>query len=267
MATSITIEDTSNATAIDSTSDWRNATNCLLDYWVSNYRCFSSGEVAAALRTHRPDLVFSVLSVGNYLRDLFYAGTLPQYVDQGMPIPPTQVPRLTEGKYPDRTSADVEVFVYCPTPDDGDAHDFEVFIPKPGETMADAPTPQPTQPKTQTQTLAILGAKVASVDIRAKVYDDKRMCVPRSAFELCVHLGGQPMQGGDPVYVKVEPDEAVITLTNLDPAAKPYDLSATRGRILFPSPDPAAPFVAGDVYHIKVDKGRLTIDLTTTANN
>ena len=267
MASTPTIEDQSNAQVITNATSWRVAVNELVDHWVRSNRCFSSGEVAAAIRTHRPDIRFSVLSVGNHLRDLFYARTLPQYNMQGTPLSPMQVPRLTEGKYVGRTPANVEVFVYCPDPVDGGAHDFEVFIPSPGETMADAPTPQPTQPKTPAQTIAILGAKVASVDIQAKVHDDKRLCVPRSAFELCVHLGGQPMQGGDPVYVKIETDEAIITLVNDDPSAKSYDLSATRGRILFPSPDPANPFVAGDVYQVKVDKGRLTVDLTQTVNN
>jgi len=264
MAHALKIEDPRNAQAIANSADWRTAVTDLLTFWMQEGRPFSSGEVSCALRTHRPELRFSHLSVGEHLRDLFYSQTLPPY-QTGQPY---QVPRLTEGLYPTRTRAGTEVFVYAPAPAEGDQHDFEVYIPEPGETIADAPaqavgqTQQAQQNGSGVTPVTIFGAKVANVDIKAKVHDDKRLCVPRSAFELSVHLGAQPMRGGEPVYVTVEPNVVSISLNDPGNGAKAYDLSQTRGRVLFPSPDPANPFAPGDVFQVKVEKGLLTIELS-----
>lgn len=262
MAHALKIEDPRNATAIVNSADWRGAVDDLLAFWASEERPFSSGEVASALRTHRPDLRFSVLKVGEYLRDTFYSQTMPSYAG-GQPF---QVPRLTEGLYPTRTPAGAEVFVYAPDPDEGDGHDFEVYIPEPGETIADAPQQAVPQTQQAQQTggptpVTIFGAKVANANIKARVHDDKRLCVPRSAFELSVHLGAQPMRGGEPVYVTMEPDKVTVSLADPGNGAKPYDLSQTRGRVLFPSPDPGKPFKPGEVFQVKVEKGVLTIDI------
>lgn len=257
----IAISCPSNGTAIGDTADWRAAVSNLIDHWAANGRCYSSGEVTAALRTHRPDLRFSVWSVGAYLRDLFYAGTMPAFIEVGGHAwPYLQVSRLTEGKYPNRTPADHLVFVYCCNADDGYNHDFEIFVPKPGETMADDPGPQPTQPRSPKETVDILGAQCGNSTIRARVHDDKRMCIPRKAFELFVHFNGQPMRGGDPVFVTVSEDAIKVNRDDSNPAARPYDLSKTRGRILFPSPDPAKPFKPGATYKIRVDANSLTVD-------
>ena len=284
MATQIEISDPSNKTPIGNpnpTDPWRPIVDALLSYWVSLGRCFSSGEVAAALREHAPQLRFSVLSVGDYLRGLFYGNTLPQYPDSANPGSFTQsfqVPRVTEGLYPDRTPAGVEVFVYCPSPTDGQVHQFEVFIPKPGgsETMADAPVPQPTQtsmaaadPTGKTPSaVAILGAKIAVADIRATVHNDKRLCIPRSAFESAVALSGNPMRGGDPVWVtQVGSIVTVSTSDPQDPSAKVYDVGRSEGRVLFPSLDPTIPFNVGDVFQVKVTSGQMTMDISKRANN
>ena len=265
----IEVKDPQNLTPIANCPDWRQAVDALLAFWIGLGRPFSSGEVAATLRVHRTDLRFKVTGVGEYIRDRFYSQSLPSYADDGsgQPCYPMQVPRLTVGKYPQRTPANVEVFVYAPTQTDGENHEFEIFIPNPGETMADAPTPAVTAPAPAAGSPAavqILGAKTADIALRAKVYadDPPRLCVPRSAFELCVHLGGSPMRGGDPVYVKVTDTEAVVTLKQDDPTAKVYDLAIERGRVLFPSNDPTKPFVTGDTYDVKVTGGKIVVDLT-----
>jgi len=264
----IPINDPSNGAKLTGHADWRTAVNALLDYWTANLRCFSSGEVAATLREHRPDLRFSVLSVGEHIRDLFYAQTLPQYPG---PVDAVMVPRVTEGLFPNRTPAGIEVFVYGPEQQECLDHDFEVFIPHPGESQTDAPpvsqgqTAMANADKTgQTLTaVAILGAKVASLDIRAKVHTDLRLCVPRSAFELAVHLGGTPMSGGDPVWVKQDGDNMVIVTTDPnDPSYESYSLVSSRGRVIFPSPDATAPFAAGDAYSVSVKPGELRVDIS-----
>jgi len=281
------ITDPTNKAAIDATADnpaldlpakWRQAVRDLLDYWVSKGRCFSSGEIAATLRTHRPDaMIFSVPSLGEYIRDLFYNGMLPSYtVDDGnggtMQMPPMQVPRYTEGLYPDRTPAGVEVFVYGPDHQSCLDHEFEVFIPNParGETVADAPAQAMAQTalaaadktgKTKTA-VEIMGARIAAQDIRAKVWPDGRLCIPRNAFEAAVHLGGTPMRGGDPVFVKVDSDRVVVTLAATgDPAEKSYDLTRSHGRIAITHP--TTPFPVGATFKCSVAAGIVIVDLKT----
>lgn len=267
--TIITISDPSNGTALAGFTDWRSAVDALLTHWANASRPFSSGEVAAALREHRKDLRFSVLSVGEHLRDLFYAGTMPQFPDdQGGFVPATQVPRYTEGLYPDRTPAGQQVFVYAGSDEDGLNHPFEVFIPKPGESQMDAPvqaTPQSTlaaqDPTGKTKTpVAIFGAKVAADQIQAVVHHDHRLIFNRTAFEAAVALSGKPMRGGDPVWVVQTP--AILTVYTQDPGdptAKAYSLTQDRGRVHVPSQDPAYPFSPGQTYPVEVGAGTLTV--------
>ena len=118
----IDISDSRNLDTIKNAINWRDAVNSLLTFWISEGRCFSSGEVAACLRTHMPDLKFSVPKVGEFVRELFYSSIGPYPGGEAV----VQVPRFTVGKFPDRTPAQTEVFVYGPTADACNAHDFEV---------------------------------------------------------------------------------------------------------------------------------------------
>jgi hypothetical protein len=200
------------------------------------------------------------MSIGEHIKDMFYSNTIPQYPNVGYPL---QVPRFTTGKYPQRTPAGTEVFTYGPDPITANGHDFEVYIPQPGENIANAPAPaQVVVPAVTPQ--VTLSHKVANSNVVATVHTDNRLCIPREAFELILHLGVIPLKGGDPVYVKVLSDKAVISLVNDAPAYIPYTLSATRGRILFASHDPNKPFKAGDKYKIKVGASCLEVDLTQT---
>ena len=265
----LALDDVRHKTVLDGDfPNWRDAVTALLAFWITEGRCFSSGEVATALRTHRSDLRFSVLSVGEFLRYLFYNQTMPLYtMPDGSSVAAMQMPRFTEGRFPDRTPQGTEVFVYGPDQDSCTTHDFEVFIPKPHETMADAPAPQAAKPLPAGQTpVSILGDRAgAAADLTAKVWPDGRLCVPRSAFELTVHLSGTPLRGGDPVFVTVNPTEATVSLTNPDGTAKQYNIWVSQGRVAFPSPDPAKPFKAGDTYKITVEAGKLTVDLSSPA--
>ncbi len=272
MSNVIAISCPSNAQVLSGHADWRSAVDALLTYWTSKNRPFSSGEVAAALREHRPDLRFSVLTVGEYLRDLFYSGNMPEYTDvnTGMFTVAVQVPRYTEGLYPDRTPAGIQVFVYAPDSTSGEEHNFEVFIPKPGETQADAPAPttpqttlakQDTTGKTKTP-IAIFGAKVAVDKIIISVHADGRMAFNRTALEAAVALSGKPMRGGDPVWA-VQTDTTLTVYTNDPnvPDAKVYNLATDRGRIHIPSQDPTKPFTPGKTYTVEVGSGTMTVVL------
>ena len=286
----ISIADPRNATIINDPAnggtDWCSVVKALLSFWIESGRCFSSGEVAACLREHNPSLRFSVPRLGETVRDMFYNQLLPQYASDGVPddgtgtstpsgpVYPCQVARVTEGLFADRTPANVQVFVYGPNSADCYEHPFEVFIPRPKadgtmETQADAPAVTVTPPASPTvqakKVVKILGVQAAKTALVATVRkDDLRLVVPRAAFELAVGLGGQPMRGGDPVFVKVTTNEAVITLTDPgDGVTKSHSLTSSSGRVAFYSADPATPFAPGDSYPVKVTAGCLTIDLTT----
>jgi hypothetical protein len=282
--------DTAVKTFFDNTdwspgTSWRTLANDLIDFLISEGACFSSGEVARWLRIHMPNERFSVPTLGEHVRDLFYAGGMGMYPDDGYgsPVYPSQVPRTTQGL--GRTPAGVQVFVYCPDQNDGFNHPFEVDIPFPGgqpTSYPTVPTPggqamqhppaqqvhMPTQPAKPKQPVKITGSAAPTkyATIQAKVHDDRRLCIPRSAFELYVHFTGQPMKGGDPVFVSMSKDKVLVSLqaTNAltSVATTTYDLSTTRGRVLIPHP--ANPFTPGDVYDVTVASDGLTVDLTQT---
>ncbi len=206
------LSDPSIAVALKNSADWRGAVGDLLALFASDNRPFSSGEIATALRTHRKDLVFSVPKVGEFIRDQFYNQALPLYVDQsgmagaGTTIQPVQVSRFTVGKF--RTPANTEVFVYGPDTAACNGHEFEVYVAKPGETVADAPAPSTTATNVSTGpgtpahdgAVAAFGANLAANPLTTKVRaDDLRLYVPRDAFDALCRLGDKAVRAGDPV--------------------------------------------------------------------
>ena len=183
-------------------TDWRAAAEATIEYLIAEGQCFSSGEVARWLRICEPSLMFSVPSLGVYIRDLFDNQNMPQYPDDGwgQPVYPSQVPRTTQGFT--RTPAGIEVMVYCPDQQEGFAHGFEVDIPKPGGADTQYPTQSPNVPqggvapalftgsgntvipnKPKAATVKITGAHAKPiVSIKATVQQDGRLQIPRSAF-------------------------------------------------------------------------------------
>jgi len=239
---------------------WREVVTDTTEYLVNAGLCFSSGEIARWLRIFRPSEVFAVRSLGEHVRDLFYSGLFGTY---------TMVPRTTQGL--GRTPAGVEVFVYAPDDSTGYNHEFEVDIPKPGGAATAYPdlsasasvpaSPAPsTPPGTAKSGVAINGSSQPLVALKATVQKDARLQVPRAAFEAFVHFCNTPMKGGDPVWVKVENDKAVITIADPGDGSKQYDLWADSGRVSFPSQ--TAPFTPGDTYLVNIAPAGLTVDLT-----
>lgn len=264
---------TSTKDAIKNSANWRDAVVDIIDYYTANNLCFSSGEIAAELRTHRTDLMFSVLNLGEYTRDLYYNGQVNYEDDDGDLIPAIQVPRTTVGK--GRTPAGRTVFVYGPDPVDAQNHDFEVDIPNPGKKPSAA---SPIQPKGGYPT-AVSGdgdgdgdsgkAMTASDKLgsssdglQATVHTDKRLCITRPVFDRFIAVCGQPLRGGDPVWIAIDGDEARVTIEEPDDdGAKKYDLSTERGRVLFSHP--TDPFDPGDHYKITITKDALVVDLSS----
>ena len=213
--------------------------------------------------------------MGEFIRDLFYSQQMPSYMqDDGtgtlIPVPVTMSPRYTVGLYPDRTPSGIQVFVYGPDAGACDAHEFEVFIPNPGngETMNDAPTPalgvpQPARGKAlvgSTGGVFIGGARTAVADLTAKAAADDRLYITRSAFETAVHLGGTPLRGGDPVYVAKVGSDIVITLVDEgNPGTKTYNLWKAGGRIALDPTPFGDPWKAGDSFKLTIEAGKITV--------
>jgi hypothetical protein len=69
------------------------------------------------------------------------------------------------------------------------------------------------------------------------VTPDRRVTIPRAAFESWVALTGMPIQagpGGDSIYIQSDDREIVITRAQM-PGSVPYVLWAHRGRVAVPS--------------------------------
>jgi hypothetical protein len=284
-------------TVIAQSSDWRTAVTDLLAWMVANGRCFSSGEIAAYLRTNRSDLAFKVGGVGEFVREAYDNGRFPSYSDTaGNSVYPTQVPRTTNGvartldgrTVESKTAAGQAVFVYAIDGAEGFAHDFEVYIPDYDDPQATkaidytgappvAPTvtttpsatpgasPVTSAPPSQATGVLITGS-LKRDDLIAYVRPDRRLCVPRAAFEAFVALTGTPLRGGpngDPVYIDFMGDEVVITR---DPSATgtstAYHLWATRGRVAFLAATGLPTFDPGDKYEITVRQDALVVNLT-----
>jgi hypothetical protein len=260
---------------LDLPSKWRKAVQDLIAHLTAKGECYTSGVFSASMRHNRADaMVFSCPGVGELVKDLYYSGQLPSYADDGLgngPVLPVMVPRVTEGLYPTRSPAGVEVFVYGPNEQACRDYQFEVFIPNPmkGETMASAPVPAVGQTalavadktgKTKTA-VAIMGTRLTSMDIQAKVWVDGRLMIPRNAFEAAVHLGGTPLRGGDPVFVKIDTDKVTVTLASTgDLCEKPYDLTRDHGRIAITRDN--VPFIPGQAFACTVAAGIVTVDIT-----
>lgn len=249
---------------------WLAATDKLIELFVSTRDCFSSGEIAAQLRTFKPDLRFSVTSnIGEHVRERFYADSMPLYTNaDGSVTPVEQASRTTQGFT--RTPPGTQVFVYGPDYATIQAHEFEVEIPQPGTQLqpeADGLPPIPVQapnPLPSSHSYAVnLSARPSAKDLTATVHNDSRLCIPRSALEALLHATQTALKGGDAVYVIVDDTakEARVSLDRDPAGGQGYQLSAARGRVLFPHP--AHPFTVGDSFKITIDgpARRLVVDL------
>jgi len=258
------------------TKNWRAAVSAFIAHKIESNLPFSSGELAAELRTHRPDLAFSVIALGDFVRDMFYAGAMDLYDDgMGGLVPPCQIPCTTQGI--GRTPAGQIVFVYGPDPVTCQGHPFEVDIPLPGVASNSNPvqslpsnggTPAALTaqssgvhpPSGQTRTpVQVTGSAAPGTIPNATVHIDGRLCVARGAFEAFVLALNHVMRGGDPVYVRFDGNTLVISL-DAKPGTAKYDLAKYRGRVLVTPPN--LPLQPGDKYAITVDGGELKVDLS-----
>lgn len=250
--------------AIDGADDWRHAVTNLIDYYTRNDYCFSSGEIAAEIRNVNPDINFSVLWVGEYVRDLFHSGSILYLVegntggdgDGETRVPAFMVPRTTEGKYPHRTPAGIQVFVYGPHPSMCEKHEFEVEIPTPprGMKLVDSDAPDHDEEWHQDEKDQ---ARRSPGDMTVRVHTDKRVCFTRPLIEAFFHVRKQPVQAGGSVFIRQDGSKLVLTLDE-QPGASEYNLSTSRGRVLYPltTGQPGTTFkvdITGDAIIVDLD--------------
>jgi hypothetical protein len=241
---------------LKNTKTWRDAVCVVVDEKTNNGRCFSSGEIAKQIREERPDLVFSVFDIGQYLRDLFFNSNIVYNLD-GNPIMAYQVSRITTGK--SRSPEGIEVFVYCQNIADGLAHDFEVPIPKMTGDFN----------KADYQEYGSLdGEEDESLEFDdvgpiATVHKDGRLCIPRKAFDKFCMLTRMAIQPGDQVHVRYDKPTNKIFLTHdSNDGSKPYDLTRDKGRVKY-TPDDNVSWSPGDTFTIFFTKEALIVDLDT----
>lgn len=248
--------------AIDGADDWRHAVTNLIDYYTRGDFCFSSGEISAEIRHIRQDLNFSALWVGEYVRDLFYAGSI-QYVVPGntgddsgeQRVKAFQVTRITEGKFPHRTPEGVEVFVYGSHPDRCEQHDFEVEIPKPPEGGKLDANDEPGRDE-EWHADEKDQARRSPASMTVRVHTDRRVCFTRPLMEAFFHARRQPVQSGGSVYVREDGSKIVLTIDQKDGGTE-YNLSTSRGRVLYPM----ASATPGAVFKVDITHDAIIVDI------
>lgn len=257
------------AQVLQSARDWRTAVTDLVDWMVGQGRCFSSGEIVAYIRAYRSDIRCAATAVGEFIRDQYDQGFFPSY--DGVTYP-TQVPRVTTGTsitldgrtVRSKTPAGVSVFVYAPDQTEGAAHDFEVFIPDWDDPTAQRALPVgviPTQPAPVLTPASAVGHTVMTALVRP----DRRLQVPRGAFDAMVAISGQAFRGGrngDPVYITFQGTDIRVTRAPVDTSSTMHYLWEQRGRMAFVRPQ--APFNPGDRFAISLVGSDLVVDTSVT---
>lgn len=248
-------EDTLKA-SVEHSSDWEHAVDDFIDCTTTLGQPFTSGHVTTILRVYRPEFRFAHAKIGERIQDLHHAGAI---VFNGQNS--VAVTRTCAGL--GRTPSGTPVFTYAAEEDEADAFPFELDIPKPGAGLTTMPQEHPIQ-TTPPNGTPIQATLPTNVDMRATVHSDKRLCVPRAAFEALLHATGKNLRGGDPIWVRFDDSDtkAVITLDQTTGSVN-YDVSSTRGRVLFPKPG-SGQFEHGDIYQSEIVNDELVVDLSAT---
>jgi len=238
-------------TAIAKSPTWEDAIDDFITCTTDLGQPLTSGHITTILRVYRPELRFSHFKIGEIVQDKFYAGDI-QYGSQ----PATQESRVCAGL--GRTPAGTGVFCIGPTTQECLDFPFELDIPEPGAGLTQMPTEHPIQ-----QGVKITPKVPSKVDMRAKVHNDHRLCVPRIALEALMHATGRSFRAGDQVWVRFD-DVANTATVGLDqkPNAVNYDISKDRGRVLFPKAG-SGQFNHGDIFAVDITNDELVVDIGT----
>lgn len=237
---------------LENINNWRDAVCTIVDEKTRNKQCISSGEITKEIRENRPDLKFSHWDIGEFLRDLYYSGSIRYFNDQFGMSGYSQAIRITEGKT--RTPKGTTVFVYGPSFTEAMAHDFEVEIPR---SKADANA-------TYDAYGTAVGEQIETPNnghLVATVHADNRLCIPRSAFDALMQKTGKNLSFGDRVHISLDDIVKKIKVKfDADPNSKAYDLTRDRGRVKY-TPDVDYGWVAGDSYEVQITDEGLEINV------
>ena len=274
--------------AADAAQSAAEGARLLTEFWIEGGYCFTSGHVVHCLREARgKGLMVNQRPTGQAVQDYFDSGDMPAYDDEigGEGIRPMRKLRYTE-RTDTRTPVGTGVFVYGPAESEIDAFEFELNIAEApmvddgqgGQTSAatallnatpntpaGAPGASAIPPVQPSGTVATANGKMVpgnpEATMQSRGSGQARLCVPRIAFEALAFETGEPVVGGQPVYVSQNGD--VLTISQ-DAASggSPVNPTTDRLRLHLPVPNPAP---VGTTYEILVGTTGLTIDLSNPA--
>jgi len=236
--------------AILKSATWEEAIDDFIACTTQLRQPMTSGHITTILRVYRPELRFSHFKIGEICQDKFYNGEI---LYDG--VPAVQVSRVCAGI--GRTPAGTPVFCIAPDEESAEEFPFELDIPEPGSQLSVMPQEHPIQ-----QGITIKPNLPSAVDMRAKVHNDHRLCVPRAALEGLIHATGKTLRGGDKVWVRFEdnPERALVGFDQADGAVD-YSVGDSRGRVLFPKAG-SGQFNHGDIFAVAIVGDELVVDLS-----
>mgnify|MGYP005646000459 CR=1 FL=1 len=257
----------------------------LAEFWVEQGVCFTSGHIVHALREARGrSLMVNQRPTGQALQDYFTSGDLPSFDDGlgGDGERPVRKLRSTS-RTDTRTPVGTEVFVYGPSEDDIDCFEFELNIAEaplvddgqggttsPAAALLNA-TPNlaagapgssvipPVQPSGTVATAhgkMVPGTPLAVIHTRGK--GQVRLTIPRIAFEALAFETGDPITGGQPLYVADNGGVVTVCQDQANNNGTAYNPTTDRLRLHLPV---TLPLTVGTEFSIVVGTDGLTIDL------
>lgn len=271
--------------AADAAQDAGEGARFLTEFWTEQGVCFTSGHIVSALREARgQSLMINQRPTGQATQDYFTSGDAPSYGDD---LPgdagerPMRKLRYTE-RSDTRTPVGTGVFVYGRSEDEIDAFEFEINIAdapmvddgKGGQTSAATAllnatpnTPAGTSgaslipPVTPSGKVAVANGKMVPGRPLAVVHSrggGERLTIPRIAFEALAFETGEPVIGGQPVYVNQSGDLVTVS-QNANGGGVAFKPTSDRLRLHLNVPNIAA---VGTEYEILISGDGLTIDLS-----
>jgi len=242
---------------LEEVKTWRDAVCIVIDEKLKNYECFSSGEITKEIRINRPDLRFSHWDVGQFMRDLYYNGSMTYGTHNDYTVA-VHVPRRTSGNT--RTPANMEVFVYGENYNVANSYRFEVEIPR---AQGDLSLPYDEYGTQQNE-----GPKRSfdkNEKLVATVQGDSRLAIPRAAFDSFMQKTGKSIAFGDKIYIAFDEAKNKVSVTlSENKNTKAYDLTRDRGRVKY-KPESIIDWVSGDKFQVDVTNDGLEIDVSCVA--
>lgn len=265
--------------AADAAQTAQEGARLLAEFWIEQGVCLTSGHTVHALREARgKSLMVNQRPVGAETRALFETGALPSYDDGlGNPIRPVRKMIYTT-RTDTRTPVGTGVYVIGPSEEEIDAFEAEINIAEApmvddgqgGQVSAaaallgatpnlnpGAPQASPLPAVTPSGKVAVANGKMVPGIPVAVVHADGRLCIPRVAFEALAFETGEPIKGGDTLYLSETPDCNVFI--SRDASTQGDEVHPTTDRLRLHLTIPGVN--VGDEFRVLVSKDGLTVKL------